>query len=82
MESIFNILTTFLLVAGAGLYLIRLRHERPPFAPYALILLVGFVGNWLGNNGGGIAAVAFLIAGAFLALHLAGEPYRDTPEKD
>lgn len=76
MGSIFDVLGAFLFIATAGLFLLRRRHEAPPLAPYLVILLVAIVGGWLGNSGGGVAAVAFLIAGAFLMLHLASEPYR------
>ncbi len=81
MESIFDLLATFLFIATAGLYILRFRHETPPLAPYALVGVVCIVGDWFGNHGGGAAAVALLIAGAFLTLHLASEPYRETPEE-
>ena len=52
----------------------------------AIVGLVAGVGNWLGHQAGGhisgLAAVAFLIAGAFLTLHLASEPFRDDREKN
>ncbi len=81
METIFDILAALLFSATAGLFFLRLRHETPPITPYALVGFVGIVGNWLGNNGGGVAAVALLIAGAFLTLHLASEPYREPREE-
>lgn len=68
-------------VATAGLFIVRFRHEEPSIAPYILIASVAAVGNWLGNNGGGPAAVALLIAGSFLTLHLASQPYREDPEE-
>lgn len=63
----------------AALFVARLRHERPALKPYAVVALVAAIGGWFGNHGGGVAAVAFLIAGAFLLLHLASEPYREKP---
>lgn len=81
LETIFDLLAVLLFVATAGLFVLRFRHEEPPVTPYLLIALVCAVGNWLGNNGGGPAAVALLIAGSFLALHLAGQPYREKPEE-
>ncbi len=81
METIFDILAALLFSATAGLFFVRQRHETPPMTPYALVGFVGIVGNWLGNHGGGIAAVALLIAGAFLTLHLASEPYREPREE-
>lgn len=77
----FDLLSITLFVSTIGLYILRLRHERPPLTPYALVCAVCMVGAWLGNNGGGWAAVALLIAGAFLTLHLASEPYREDAEE-
>ena len=79
--SMFDLLAMFLFGATAGLYLLRLRHERPTLAPYLVVFLVSIVGAWLGNNGAGPAAVALLIAGSFLTLHLAGQPYNDDAEE-
>lgn len=81
MASIFDILSTFLFLAAAGLFLLRWRQERPPLTPYALVGLVSAVGAWLGNHGGGPAAAALLIAGAFFTLHLAGQPFADDIEE-
>ncbi len=81
METVFDFLSVMLFVATAGLFFLRFRHEAPPLSPYILVSLVAAVGNWLGNHGGGLAAVALLVAGAFLTLHLASEPYRETPEE-
>ncbi len=80
METIFDLLSVMLFIATAGLFLVRFRHEDPPLAPYLLITLVCPVGNWLGNNGGGAAAVGLLIGAAFLTLHLASQPYGDDAE--
>ena len=82
METIFDLLSVTLFIAVTALFFMRLRHEHPPIGPYILVALVAAVGNWLGNHGGGLAAVAFLIAGAFLTLHLASEPYRDNREEN
>ena len=81
METIFDILSVFLFIATAGLFFLRFRHENPPLAPYLLVALVAAVGNWLGNNGGGLAAVALLIAGSFFTLHLASQPYEEEGEE-
>ncbi len=80
MDTIFDLLSVMLFMATAGLFLVRFRHEDPPLAPYLLVSLVCVVGNWLGNHGGGWAAVGLLIAAAFLTLHLASEPYREDAE--
>jgi hypothetical protein len=81
LETIFDLLAVLLFLAAAGLFFLRLRHEDPPITPYLLIALVSAVGNWLGNHGGGLAAVALLIAGSFLLLHLASQPYGDDTEE-
>lgn len=73
----FDFMATMLFIATAGLFFARYRHENPPLAPYLVVSLICAVGNWLGNHGGGVAAVALLIAGAFCTLHLASEPYRE-----
>ncbi len=86
METIFDLLSVTLFIAAASLFFMRFRHENPPLAPYVLVSLVAAVGNWLGNHAdghiSGLAAVAFLMAGAFLTLHLASEPYRDDREEN
>ena len=81
METIFDLLSAVLFVATAALLVLRLRHETPAILPYLLVAIVCAVGNWLGNNGGGLAAVALLIAGSFLTLHLASLPYREDTEE-
>ncbi len=80
METIFDLMSVMLFVATAGLYWVRVRHEQPALAPYLVVALVCIVGNWLGNSGGGWAAVGMLIAGAFLTLHVASQPYREDAE--
>ena len=78
----FNLLAIFLFSATAGLFLLRARHERPTLTPYLVVCHISIVGGWLGNNGGGLAAVALLIAGSFLTLHIASQPYADLLEED
>ena len=80
MASTFDLMSVMLFIASAGLFLIRARHEPQQLMPYLIVALVCVVGAWLGNNGGGIAAVAFLIAGAFLTLHTASQPYAENAE--
>ncbi len=77
----FNLFSVLLFMAAAGLFLLRMRHEKPSLAPYLILCHVSIVGAWLGNNGGGPAAVGLLIAGSFLALHLASQPYEDDAEE-
>ena len=77
----FNLFSAMLFAAAAGLFLLRIRHEKPPLAPYLILCHVSIAGAWLGNNGGGAAAVGLLIAGSFFALHLASLPYEDDAEE-
>lgn len=82
METMFDLLAVALFMATAGMFFLRFRHEDPPLGPYVLISLACAVGNWLGNAGHAGAAVAMLIAGAFLLLHLASLPYPDERRED
>lgn len=80
METLFDLLSVVLFIATAAMFFFRFRSENPPLAPYMLISLVCAVSNWLGNHGGGVAAVALLVAASFYLLHLASEPYQDEAE--
>lgn len=80
MESMFDLLSVALFIAAAGMFFLRFRHEDTPLAPYILISLACAAGNWLGNQGSAAPAVALLIAGAFLLLHLASLPYTEERE--
>lgn len=77
MSSMFDLLATALFIACAGLFFLRFRHEDPPLAPYVAISLACAAANWLGEEGAPLIAVALLIGGAFLLLHLASQPYPD-----
>jgi hypothetical protein len=63
------------------MFFLRLRNEDPALAPYVAISLACAAGNWLGNSGSSLMAIALLIAGAFLLLHLASQPYPDEPSR-
>ncbi len=77
MESMFDLLAVALFIAAAGMFFLRFRHEDPPLAPYLLISLACAAGNWLGESGHPAPAIALLIGGAFLLLHIASLPYPD-----
>ncbi|MEL6212330.1 MAG: XrtV sorting system accessory protein [Pseudomonadota bacterium] len=79
MSTVFDFLSVTLFIAAAAMFFLRFKHEDPPLTPYAVICFVCAAGNWLGNNGGGIWAVAMLMAASFLLLHLASLPY---PEEE
>ncbi len=80
METIYDFMSVTLFIAMAGIFFFRYRSENPPLAPYMLISLDCAVSNWIGNNGGGISAVALLIAGSFYLLYIAGEPFAEENE--
>ena len=80
MLTIYDILSLLLVSGCACLFLLRMRHEKPRYPAYIVIFLVCSVGAWLGNNGGGVAAVAILISAYFFLLHLASEPYAENPD--
>ena len=80
MASMYDLLAVSLFIATAGVFFLRFRHEDPPLAPYLLISLTCAAGNWLGDQGANALAIAMLIAGAFLLLHLASLPYEEDHE--
>jgi hypothetical protein len=75
VAGIFDVLSLSLFFATVAMFVVRVRHEDPPFAPYILIALSCAAGNWLGEEGSPELAVALLISGAFLLLHIASLPY-------
>ncbi|MBT8471080.1 MAG: hypothetical protein HKN14_06535 [Marinicaulis sp.] len=77
MTTIFDFLSVSLFIAAAGLFFSRFRKEDPPLTPYVVVSLACAIGNWLGNNGNALLAVALFAAAAFLTLHLASEPFRE-----
>lgn len=76
MISFFDIFSLGLLVVSLSVFFIRYVKQDPPITPYLLIACVCAVGNWLGNAGGGDAALMLLVAGSFLFLALVLTPYR------
>ena len=77
MTTLFDLLSVALFIGAAAMFFLRFKHEDPPLAPYIIISLVCAVSNWLGNHGAGVWAIALLVAGSFLLLHLASLPYPD-----
>ncbi len=77
MTSLFDLLAVSLFIAATAIFFVRFRHEDPPLVPYLVIAAVCAVSNWLGENGGGIAAICLMSAASFLLLHLASLPYND-----
>ncbi len=48
-----------------SLFVLRYIKQNPPVYPYLIIASTCLVANWLGEAGGGIFALALLIAAAF-----------------
>lgn len=76
MISFFDVYSLGLLAVSLSVFFIRYVRQDPPVTPYLVIACVCAVGNWLGNAGGGHAALALLIAATFLFLGCVFTPYR------
>lgn len=68
MISVFDIYSVSLLIVSLSLFVVRYLRQDPPILPYLVIACVCAVGNWLGELGGGWAAMALLVAASFLFL--------------
>ena len=76
MVTFFDIYSLGLLAVSLSVFFIRYVRQNPPVMPYLIIACVCAVGNWLGDAGGGHAALALLIAASFLFLGCVLTPYR------
>ena len=65
MFTIFDVFSLALLVASMGLFVKRYMTQNPPVYPYLIIASTCLVANWLGEAGGGIFAMALLVAASF-----------------
>ncbi|MEO1251582.1 MAG: XrtV sorting system accessory protein [Pseudomonadota bacterium] len=65
MITIFDIYALALLVVSMALFVRRYMTQNPPVYPYLIIALTCLVANWLGEAGGGIFALALLVAASF-----------------
>ena len=65
MISIFDIYSLALLVVSMSLFVHRYTKQNPPVYPYLIIACTCLVANWLGELGGGIFALALLVAASF-----------------
>jgi hypothetical protein len=81
MISVFDIYSVSLLLISLTVFVIRFIRQDPPIMPYLVIALVCAVGNWLGDLGGGWAAMSLLVAASFLFLSLLLHPMRQKWEK-
>jgi len=65
MVTIFDMYALALLVASMALFVRRYLRQDPPVYPYLTIATTCLVSNWLGNAGGGLPAMALLVAASF-----------------
>lgn len=68
MISIFDVYSVGLLLVSLATFIVRYVRRDPPVMPYLVIACVCAVANWLGELGGGWAAIALLVAASFLYL--------------
>lgn len=66
MITFIDIYSISLLLVSLTMFVIRYMREEPPVAPYLVIASTCAVGNFLGEQGGGLGAVMLLIAATFL----------------
>lgn len=65
MDSIYDAYSFTLMLVSMGLFIIRFIRQNPPVFPYLIIACTCYVGNVLGESGGGIFALALLVAASF-----------------
>jgi len=65
MFTIFDVFSLVLLLASMTLFVRRYMKQNPPVYPYLIIACTCLVANWLGESGGGIFALALLVAASF-----------------
>lgn len=68
MITVFDAYSIGLLIVSLTMFVIRYMREEPPVTPYLVIASTCAVGNYLGDNGGGVGALMLLIAASFLFL--------------
>jgi len=65
MDSIFDFYSFTLMLVSIGLFVVRYLRDDPPVYPYLIIASTCFVGNTLGEAGGGMYAMILLVAASF-----------------
>jgi hypothetical protein len=68
MVTVFDLYSIGLLIVSLTMFVIRYMREEPPVTPYLVIASTCAVGNYLGDNGGGVGALMLLVAASFLFL--------------
>jgi hypothetical protein len=65
MDSIFDFYSFTLMLVSIGLFVVRYLRDDPPIYPYLIIACTCYVGNVLGEAGGGLFAMVLLVAASF-----------------
>ncbi len=65
MITIFDVYSLVLLLVSMSLFVHRYIKQNPPVYPYLIIATTCLVANWLGESGGGVFALALLVAASF-----------------
>lgn len=65
MFTFFDIYSLALLLVSMTLFVKRYTTQNPPVYPYLIIASTCLIANWLGEAGGGIFALALLVAASF-----------------
>ncbi len=68
MVTVFDLYSIGLLIVALTMFVVRYMREEPPVTPYLVIASTCAVGNYLGEQGGGIGALMLLVAASFLFL--------------
>ncbi len=66
MVTAIDVYSISLLLVSLTMFVIRYLREEPPVMPYLVIACTCAVGNFLGDQGGGLGAFMLLIAATFL----------------
>jgi len=83
MDSVFDFYSFSLMLVSIGLFVVRYLRDDPPIYPYLIIACTCYVGNVLGEAGGGIFAMALLVAASFSFLGALLFPtWRNMSKKD
>lgn len=75
MTTFIDIYSISLLFVSLTMFVIRYMREEPPVMPYLVIASTCAIGNFLGEQGGGLGAVTLLIAATFLFMGCVFHPH-------
>jgi hypothetical protein len=75
MVTFVDIFSIALLFISLTMFVIRYLREEPPVLPYLIIACTCAVANFLGEEGGGLEAMALLVAASFLLMSCVFYPH-------